>query len=81
MNPDRLAEPQALLEFLHQQDVQWVVKAPDYPDSFAAAFQTLEEQGTLRPRFSGDASTYTAFRIYGKKEPVHVVILEVAPAP
>ena len=81
MDPDRITGPEALLQFLRQQDVRWVVKTPDYPQPFAPAFQTLEEEGKLRPRFSTDTSTYAAFRIYGERVPVQVVIMEVTPAP
>jgi hypothetical protein len=81
MDPDRLASPPELLQFLRQQNVRWVVKAPNYPEPLARAFQTLEEEGNLRPRFSADASTYAGFRIYGEKVPMRVVILEVASAP
>jgi 4-amino-4-deoxy-L-arabinose transferase-like glycosyltransferase len=81
MDPDRLTGTQALLQLFRQQNVRWVVKAPDYPEPFAAAFQTLEDEGKLRPMFSADASTYADFRIYGEKVPVHLVIMEVASAP
>jgi hypothetical protein len=81
MNPGKLKGPQALLQLLRQQNVRWVVKAPDYPLPFARSFQTLEDEGKLRPRFSSDASMYAGFRIYGEKVPVHAVILEVASAP
>jgi len=81
MDPGQLKDPQALLQLLCQQNVRWIVKAPDYPQPFAAVFQSLEDEGKLRPRFSSDASMYAGFRIYGEKVPVHVVILEVASAP
>jgi hypothetical protein len=81
MNPDRLADPQALLQLLRQQDVRWVVKTPNYPEPLARAFQALEDEGKLRPMFSADASMHTHFRFYGNKVPVHVVILEVASSP
>jgi hypothetical protein len=81
MDPDRLASPQGLLDLFRQENIRWIVKAPDYPAPFAPAFQTLEDQGKLRPRFSTDTSTYPDFRIYGEKAPVHVVILEVTPTP
>jgi hypothetical protein len=57
------------------------VKAPDYPEPIAGAFQALENEGKLRPRFTADAWTYANFRIYRQTVPVHVVILEVASAP
>jgi len=80
MDPARVAEPRALLAFLHCENVRWVVKAPDYPQPLAPAFQALEDQGTLRPAFSADVSTFTGFRVYGQRMPVRVVILEVASA-
>jgi hypothetical protein len=81
MDPDRLGSSQALLQFLRRQNVRWVVKSPDYPKPLAPAFQALEDEGKLLPRFSEEASTYTHFRIYGEKVPVHLVVLELASAP
>ena len=79
MDPDRLADSQKLLDFLHQKDVRWLVKAPDYPEPFARSFQALEDQGKLRQVYSADVSTFTGFRIYGQRVPVRVTILEVVP--
>jgi hypothetical protein len=81
VDPSRLNGPQALLQFFRQQNVRWVVKAPDYPEPIAGAFEALENEGKLRPKFSTDAWTYANFRIYRQTVPVHVVILEVASAP
>lgn len=81
MDPDRLKGPQSLLQLFHEQNVRWVVKGPYYPKPFASAFQTLEDEGKLRPRFSADTSGFAYFRISGAKVPVHVVILEVDSAP
>jgi hypothetical protein len=80
MDPDRIAEPQKLLDFLHREHVRWVVKSPDYPEAFAAAFQALEDEGKLRPVYSTDISTFTGFRIYGQRVQNRLVILEVASA-
>jgi hypothetical protein len=81
MDPDRLTGPQALLQLFRQQNVRWVVKAPNFPERLARDLRALEDEGKLRPVFSADASTYANFRIYGEKVPVHVVIMEVASAP
>lgn len=81
MDPDRLTSPQALLQLFQEQNIRWVVKTPDYPEPFVADFQALEDEGKLHSRFSTDVSTYSGFRIAGKKVPIHVVILEVASAP
>jgi phage shock protein PspC (stress-responsive transcriptional regulator) len=77
MDPDRIAEPQKLLDLLHQENVRWVVKSPDYPEALAPAFQALEDQGRLRPVYSTDISTFTGFRIYGQRVQLRMVILEV----
>ena len=79
MDPAVLKSPQALTALLCEQNVRWVVKAPDYPAPLARAFQALEDQGKLRPAFSADTSTYTGFRTYRERIPVHVIILELAP--
>jgi hypothetical protein len=77
MDPDRIRDPQKLLSLLRHQNVRWVAKAPDYPKPLAGAFQTLEDEGKLRPVFSADVSTFTNFRIYDERVPVRVVILAV----
>ena len=78
MDPNRLNSPETLLQFFHRQNVRWVVKAPNYPVPFAKTFQSLEDEGKLRPTFSADVSTDVGFRIYGARVPLRVVILEVA---
>jgi len=80
MNPAAVAEPQKLLDLLHQENIRWVVKTPNFPEPVAPAFQMLEEQGKLRPVYSAEFPTFTGFRIYGQKVSVRVVILEVASA-
>jgi hypothetical protein len=80
MDPVRVAQPRALLDLLHCENIRWVVKAPDYPEPLAPAFQALEDQGRLRPEFSADISTFSGFRIYGRRTTVRVVILKVASA-
>jgi Dolichyl-phosphate-mannose-protein mannosyltransferase len=81
MNVDKIKDADSLWQFLGQRGIRWVVKSPDYPypASLTAAFQTLEDEGTLRPAFSGEASTFSNFRMYGERMHFKVVILEVAP--
>jgi len=77
MDPDRLGEPQKLLALLHRENVRWVAKVPDYPELLAPAFQTLEDEGKLRPVLSADVSTFSGFRIYERRTSLRAVILEV----
>jgi hypothetical protein len=78
IDPACVAKPQALLNLLHRENIRWVVKAPDYPAPLAPTFQALEEEGRLRPVFSGEVSTFSGFRVYGQRMAERVVILEVA---
>jgi len=77
MDPVRVADPNALLTLLRRENIHWDT---DYPEPLAPAFQALEDQGKLRPKFSADVSTFSGFRIYGRRVTVRVVILEVASA-
>jgi hypothetical protein len=77
MNPEKITDADSLLRFLTQHQVRWVVKSPSYPALLAHSFQTLEEEGKLRPAFSGNASTFSNFRMYGERVQFKMVILEV----
>jgi len=81
MNVDKFPDADSLLQFLNARGIRWVVKSPDYPypASLTAAFQKLEDEGALRPTFSGEASTFSNFRMYGQRVTFKMVILEVAP--
>jgi len=80
MNPQRLGQPQELLDLLHRENIRWVVKSPGYPEPFAQAFRTLEIEGQLHPVSSAEVSTLSGFRIYKERVPVEVTIMEVAPS-
>ena len=79
MDPQRIAEPQQLLDLLHRENIRWVVKSPDYPEALASVFQALEDQGRLRRVSSTQVSTFAYFRIYGQRVPLQVTIMEVVP--
>jgi len=79
MDPQRVEQPQQLLDLLRRENIRWVVKAPDYPEALAQTFRALEDEGQLRPVSSTEVWTFAGFRIYEKRVPVEVTILEVAP--
>ena len=77
VNPEKLSTQRELSQFLRQENIRWVVKAPDYPESLAQAFQGLEKQGYLRPISTADVSTSAGFRMYGEKVSIRVTLLQV----
>jgi hypothetical protein len=79
VTPDQIQDAHSLQRFLQQRGIRWVVKAPNYPEPLTQAFQKLEDEGTLRPVFTEDTSTFSNFRMYGDRGHVRVVILEMVP--
>lgn len=77
MDPNLVREPHELVKLLHREDVRWVAKVPNFPEPLTAAFEKLVTEGELRPVVSTNVSTFTAFRMYGRRATVPVVILEV----
>jgi hypothetical protein len=79
VNVDKITDADSLSRFLAERGIRWVVKSPDYPypASLTEAFQKLEEEGRLRPVFSGEASSFSSFRMYGERVKFKMVILEV----
>jgi hypothetical protein len=78
MDPAVCGDPEKLLAVLHQLNVRWVVKSPDYPAALAAPFSRLEEEGKLAPIVSEEVENLTGTgRIYRQKEKVRVVILRL----
>jgi 4-amino-4-deoxy-L-arabinose transferase-like glycosyltransferase len=80
VNADKITDADSLSQFLNARGIRWVVKSPDYPypATLTAAFQKLEDEGKLRPAFTGEASTFSGFRMYGNRVQIKIVILEVA---
>jgi hypothetical protein len=80
MNVDKFTDADSLSQFLNARGIRWVVKSPvyPYPASLTAAFQKLEDEGALRPAFSGEVSTFSNFRMFGERVNFKIVILEVA---
>lgn len=78
MDPAVCNDSEKLLAVLHQLNVRWVVKSPDYPAALAASFSRLEVEGKLAPIASEEVENLTGTgRIYRQKEKVRVVILKL----
>jgi hypothetical protein len=78
MDPAVCSDPEKLLAVLHELNVRWVVKSPDYPAALAAPFSRLEEKGELISIASEEVENLTGTgRIYRQKEKVRVVILKL----
>jgi hypothetical protein len=77
--PDRLTSPQMLLEFLHQQDVRWVVKTGSYPPALAATLEECEREGSLVPETRIEIENLSGTsRILNNRIKVPVVLMRVA---
>jgi hypothetical protein len=79
VNPEKLKDADSVMQFLNDRGVHWIVKSPNYPAPLAHSFQTLEDEGRLRPVYSGEASTFSTFRMYGDRIQIKMVIMEVMP--
>jgi hypothetical protein len=77
IDPDRLATPEAWREFLRQNRVRWVVRAPEYPEEIAAPLEKLERDGALTLFAREDVSTFEGMRILGIRKNVTASILQV----
>ena len=79
VDPQRLNSPEAWREFLRQNDICWVVRAPDYPSSIAGPLLALEQQGELQPFARGQVSDFAGMRIFDVRSTIPIVILRVKP--
>jgi hypothetical protein len=79
MYPDRLATPQALLAFLKEQDVRWVLKESEYPKDLAVVFEGCEKEGKLIPEASTEVvDLFGTSRTLNDRENATVVLFRVA---
>jgi hypothetical protein len=77
IDPDRLATPEAWREFLRQNRIRWIVRAPEYPEDIAAPLEKLERDGALAPFAREDVTTFEGMRILGIRKTVAAIILQV----
>ena len=79
VNPEHLSTPCELKNFLSQENIRWVVKAPEYSAPLLPTFQSLEKDGDLRSVASTRVENITGFRMYKRTELTQLTILELAP--
>jgi hypothetical protein len=78
MDPSRYNDADKLHAHLHQMNVRWIVKSPNYPKLLAPAFSALEEEGKLVPIASSNLENLTGTgRIDGQRQETQVILLEV----
>jgi hypothetical protein len=77
--PEQYATPEAMLEWLRQNNVRWVVRPGEYPDRMAGALEGLESEGILQPVAAADVENFSGWRIQGEKIHEAISILEVRP--
>jgi hypothetical protein len=77
--PDQYATADAMLAWLRKNDVRWILRQPEYPESINDAMLRLESDGILRPVAAGQVEDFTGWRIDGQKKQVAMSVLEVRP--
>jgi Protein of unknown function (DUF1420) len=75
--PEQYATPEAMLQWLRQNNVRWIVRPPEYPETVAGALEGLEFEGLLQPVAAGEVEEFSGWRIDGKKMREAMRILEV----
>ena len=79
VNPDVLQTAVEWRKFIHDEHIAYVVRAPSYPAIIAVPLKELEREGYLIPYVKSEVQDFQGMRIAGKRGPVEVVILRVAP--
>jgi len=78
VDPARLGTAEAWREFLQQNKIRWVVRAPDYPEVVAAPLRQLETEGKLLPYAQGQVSDFEGMRLQSVLVQVPIAILRVS---
>lgn len=78
--PEQYASPEAMLTWLRKNDVRWILKPPDYPETVNDVMLQLESEGILRPVAASHVEEFIGWRIEGEKIRVAMSILEVRPS-
>jgi hypothetical protein len=77
---DHYATSEAMLAWLRKNDVRWILREPDYPETVKDAMLHLESEGILRPVAAAQVEDFIGWRIAGEKIHVAMSILAVQPS-
>lgn len=77
INPEKLKSREQWLGFFKGENIRWVVRSPNYPDSVATPLRELEKCGDLQPFATGETSDLVGKRMQGVKVSLPIVILQV----
>ncbi len=80
VDPGKLQTAGAVLDWLRQSGVRWIVKTGEYPLPLRRSLEELQTQGMFQLVASAQTEDFEGFRIEGNKTQVMVQILEVRPA-
>ena len=78
VDPAKLDSAARWRNFLHENDIQWIVRSGDYPPSISAPLRELELAGALRIVKSGIVNDFSGNRSRGTRTDQDVVIFRVA---
>jgi len=77
IDPARLQTPAEWLSLFQRENVRWVVRGANYPESIAAPLLELERENHLVPIASTEVSDFAGLRLSGQREAVPLEILEL----
>jgi 4-amino-4-deoxy-L-arabinose transferase-like glycosyltransferase len=77
IDPAQLQTAEAWQRQFREQDIRWVVRAPEYPAEIASPLLELEAEGQLEPIAETTVQDFQGMRISGNRQSLPLVILEV----
>ena len=77
MDPQKLQSDEAWRSFFREQQIRWVVRAPDYPEVLKNSLRRLESENIIVPYASGAVEDWVGNRIGGTRELQPITILSV----
>ncbi len=78
VNPDQLTSPQSLLTLLKEQDIRWVVKSSEYPDTLTTIAAECEKEGKFVPEAQTDVEVFAGnSRTFNNRIKVPIILMRV----